>query len=153
MLWHLATAIDDIDTGVNLIVRGTDKIDATSIQERLRALLAPGHQVAYLFLPRLTAATGAPKIRVRNVLSDAIGPEALRWFHAETYLLGDEPATTFDQIVRRLRPNLPKSRDSLLDVRRFIALNRKTAAMPRAGNSAAAPAQAVRLSRPAVPPS
>jgi glutamyl/glutaminyl-tRNA synthetase len=76
MLWHLATVIDDIDFGVNLIVRGTDKIDATGIQERLRAVLAPDHQAAYLFLPRLSTAAGTPTCRVRDVLSDGISIEA-----------------------------------------------------------------------------
>lgn len=126
-LWHLATVVDDIDAGINIIVRGTDKIDATSIQERLRAVLAPHHRVAYLFLPRLITEPGTPKLRVRDVLGHGVSPEALRWFLAETYLVGEQPATTFDEIVARLRTVLPRARDSRIDLQRLEALNRKVA--------------------------
>ncbi|GAA1858957.1 hypothetical protein [Myceligenerans crystallogenes] len=131
-LWHLATVVDDIDAGINLIVRGTDKIDATSIQERLRAVLAAHHQVAYLFLPRLTGAPGTPKLRVRDALANGIRPEALRWYLAETYLRNDEPATTFDHILERLRPVLPRARDSRIDVHRLEALSHKVESRRRA---------------------
>lgn len=131
-LWHLATVVDDIDAGINLVVRGTDKIDATSIQERLRAVLAPHHQAAYIFLPRLTAAPGTPKFRVRDALANGIRPEALRWYLAETYLRHDQPATTFDHVVERLRPVLPRARDSRIDVRRLEALSHKVEARRRA---------------------
>jgi hypothetical protein len=50
-LWHLATVVDDLDLGVNLIVRGTDKINAVAVQERLRCALSGGAaRTAYVFI-------------------------------------------------------------------------------------------------------
>jgi len=130
-LWHLATVVDDTEAGVNFVVRGADKIDATSIQERLRAVLAPKRQVAYLFLPRLRPAPGAAKTRVADVRATGIGAATLRWFLAETFVIGEEPATTFDEIVERLRPVLPKPRDSQLDLQRLAAMERQLATARR----------------------
>lgn len=126
-LWHLATVVDDIQAGVNFVVRGIDKIDATSIQERLRAVLAPQQQIAYLFLPRLCSPHGSPKSRVADVRAAGISTAALRWFLAETYVIGEEPTTTFRELVERLRPVLPKPHDSRLDIRRLTSMERKLA--------------------------
>lgn len=152
-LWHLATVVDDIDTNINLIVRGTDKIDATSIQERLRAVLTPHHQVAYLFLPRLITAPGSPKIRVRDTLANSVSPEALRWFLTENYLVSEEPATTFDQIVERLRPVLPRPRDGRIDVQRLAAHGRKVSASHRRTDAPLGPADAGQKSSSRIPTS
>lgn len=130
-LWHLATVVDDTEAGVNFVVRGIDKIDATSIQERLRAVLAPKEQVAYLFLPRLRPAPGAAKTRVADVRATGISTAALLWFLVETYVIGEEPATTFDEVVERLRPVLPKPRDSQLDLQRLAAMERQLARADR----------------------
>jgi glutamyl/glutaminyl-tRNA synthetase len=134
-LWHLATVVDDTEAGVNFVVRGIDKIDATSIQERLRAVLAPKRQVAYLFLPRLRPAPGAAKTRVADVQATGISAATLRWFLAQTYVIGEEPATTFDEIVERLRPVLPRSRDSQLDLQRLAAMERQLMAAHRRNQS------------------
>lgn len=130
-LWHLATVVDDAEAGVNFVVRGIDKIDATSIQERLRAVLAPKRQVAYLFLPRLRPAAGTAKTRVLDARATGISAATLRWFLAETYVIGEEPATTFDEIVGRIRPVLPKPRDSWLDLQRLASMERQLARADR----------------------
>lgn len=123
-LWHLATVVDDIESGVNLVVRGTDKIDATAIQERIRAVLAPTRHVAYVFLPRVRPPAGAIKTRVAELLAAGIAPATLRWFLAENYIVGEQPVTTFDEVVDRMRPILPRSRDSTLDLHRLRAMDR-----------------------------
>lgn len=134
-LWHLATVVDDTEAGVNFVVRGIDKIDATNVQERLRAILAPTRQVAYLFVPRLLSAPGATKARVADVRAAGISTATLRWFLAETYVVGEEPATTFDEIVGRIRPVLPKPRDSRLDLQRLAAMERQLAKAYRRAQS------------------
>jgi Glutamyl- and glutaminyl-tRNA synthetases len=132
-LWHLATVVDDLEFGINLVVRGTDKINALQIQERLRALLAPGRTVVYLFLPRLVEEEGRP-IRVAHLIETGVEPAALRWYLAEHYLAAGPPPRTFEALVSRLRPVLPRPRDSRLDLRRLAALHRKMTAVLAGGS-------------------
>lgn len=134
-LWHLATVVDDIDQRTTLVVRGTDKANATAVQVRLHRVLAPHHPVpAHVFVPRLLDQNSGG-IRVNALLDEGIRPSALRWFLTEPYLTarGSEVVETFTDLVHRIRPILPSNADSRFDRQRLRALDRKasTAVSPQ----------------------
>ncbi|MGI5180171.1 hypothetical protein ACQEVZ_27985 [Dactylosporangium sp. CA-152071] len=133
-LWHLASVVDDVDLGINLIVRGTDKIDAVGIQHRLWQLLGGGQPVAYMFVPKLRDANVTP-VRVVDLTSALIRPSAIRWYLTEPYLTEGRPPQNFQHLVERLRPTLPVPRDSSFDLARLAAFDRKMSAVlgPAAG--------------------
>jgi glutamyl/glutaminyl-tRNA synthetase len=132
VLWHLATVVDDIEQCTTLIVRGTDKRDATPIQVRLYwALTAGKHPPAHLFLPKLLEKDSvAPK--VADLVAQGTRPSALRYFLAEPYLLPSQstaPSLRFSALVNQARTVLPRHKDSLLDERRLRSLDRKVSAV------------------------
>lgn len=57
-LYNLASIVDDIDMGVNLIVRGVDHIKNTAIQHVILWLLAPDHFVSYAHVGLIHGADG-----------------------------------------------------------------------------------------------
>ncbi|TDQ54439.1 glutamyl/glutaminyl-tRNA synthetase [Actinorugispora endophytica] len=130
-LWHLATVVDDIDQRTTLIVRGRDKINATTVQVRLHwALTSGGAPPAHVFLPRLLDEHGSAS-RIVHLLDSGIRPAAIRWFLAEPYL-GTVPATlpeTFADLVSQACHVLPKHGDSRFDERRLASLDRKISAV------------------------
>ncbi|MBQ0892777.1 hypothetical protein KBX37_06620 [Micromonospora sp. U56] len=120
--------VDDLDLGINVIVRGTDKIDAVGIQHRLRLLLGGQAPVCYLFLPKLREPMGSP-VRIADLTSTCIRPSSIRWYVAEPYLIEGRPPHTFWHVLDRLRPVLPAPRDSYFDPARLAALDRKMSAV------------------------
>jgi hypothetical protein len=132
VLWHLATVVDDIDQHTALIVRGTDKRDATPIQVRLYWALTGGkHPPAHLFLPKLLE-KGSVVPRIADLLEQGTRPSALRYFLAEPYLLPSQsPARPlrFSALVDQTRTILPRHGDGLLDEPRLRSLDRKVSAV------------------------
>ncbi|NYH54035.1 hypothetical protein HNR06_003624 [Nocardiopsis arvandica] len=127
-LWHLATVVDDIEQRTSLIVRGTDKRDATPAQVRLYwALAGGGHPPAHLFLPKLLEPEPVVP-RIADLLGQGIRPSTLRYFFVEPYLDQSRPTTRpvgFSELVDQIRTVLPHHGDSLLDERRLRSLDRK----------------------------
>jgi hypothetical protein len=129
-LWHLTTVVDDLDLGITLVVRGSDKINAVAVQERLRWALSGGRsRVAYVFVSRLLE-TDRDRPRVAALLHSGIRPSALRWFLAEPYLSPSlaAPPETFQDLVTGFRPTLPTVADRMLDEDRLRAFDRKISA-------------------------
>lgn len=128
VLWHLSSVVDDIDLEVNLVVRGTDKLSSVATQERVRWLLTGGERrPGYLFVPRIVESDRQVS-RVAYQLAQGVRPAALRWFMAEICLTDDtacRPPQDFADLVRLVRPILPRPHDSAFDVRRLHALDRK----------------------------
>lgn len=127
-LWHLVTVVDDIEQRTTLIVRGTDKRDATPVQVRLYWALNEGRRPpAHLFLPKLLEpGPGVP--RISNLLEQDVRPSTLRYFLAESYLGQPQPTAlpvSFSALVDQVRAVLPRHGDSLLDERRLRSLDRK----------------------------
>ncbi len=127
-LWHLATVVDDIEQRTTLIVRGTDKRDATPVQVRLYWALNEGMRPpAHLFLPKLLE-PGSVVPRISDLLEQGVRPSTLRCFLAEPYLSQLQPAAlpvSFSDLVDQVRTVLPRHGDSLLDERRLRSLDRK----------------------------
>jgi hypothetical protein len=127
-LWHLATVVDDIEQRTTLIVRGTDKRDATPVQVRLYWALNEGRRPpAHLFLPKLLE-PGSVVPRISDLLEQGVRPSTLRCFLAEPYLGQLQPAAlpvSFSALVGQVRTVLPRHGDSLLDERRLRSLDRK----------------------------
>ncbi len=127
-LWHMATVVDDIEQRTTLIVRGTDKRDATPVQVRLYWALAGGMRPpAHLFLPKLLE-PGPVVPRIADLLGRGIRPSTLRYFFAEPYLDQPQPAARpvgFSELVDQIRTVLPRHGDGLLDERRLRSLDRK----------------------------
>lgn len=130
-LWHLATVVDDIDNRTALIVRGTDKREATPVQARLHWALNGGQDPpAHVFLPKLLE-QGDPLPRVADLLKSGIRPSALRCFLARPYLRGSMRANasaSFFALVARVRTDLPQHSDSRLDEQHLRSLDRKISA-------------------------
>lgn len=149
-LWHLASVVDDIDLGVNLVVRGNDKASAVAIQERLRWALTGGERrVGYLFVPRLLEPDGE-RVRVASLLDAGIRPSALRWFLTEPWLAPQPaaPPEDFAEIAARIRRVLPTPTDSAFDRRRLFAFDRKASAHIAPSAAAAELRQLVGNQRP-----
>lgn len=129
-LWHLASVVDDVDLGVNIVVRGTDKVNAVAIQERLRWVLTGGRQrVSYIFLPRLMEADRSQS-RISHLLSTGLRPSSIRWYLMEPFLRLN-PAQipwSFAEIVPLLRTLNVGLRDSEFDLTRLRAMDRKVSA-------------------------
>ncbi|GAA4936159.1 hypothetical protein GCM10023224_16220 [Streptomonospora halophila] len=125
-LWHLASVVDDLHQHTTLIVRGSDKTNATAIQVRLFQLLDAARLPAFLFLPRLRDTDHAPS-RVAALIEAGIRPSALRWYLAEPFLAPTPGAgpQTFTQLAARLRDPLPAGSDARFDQQRLAALDRK----------------------------
>jgi hypothetical protein len=127
-LWHLATVVDDIEQRTTLIVRGTDKRDATPVQVRLYWALNEGRRPpAHLFLPKLLE-PGPEVPRISDLLEQGVRPSTLRCFFAEPYLDRSCPTARpvgFSALVDQVRTVLPHQGDSLLDERRLRSLDRK----------------------------
>ncbi|RKS10262.1 glutamyl/glutaminyl-tRNA synthetase [Nocardiopsis sp. Huas11] len=132
VLWHLATVVDDIEQRTTLIVRGTDKREATPIQVRLYWALAGGkHPPVHLFLPKLLEKDSVAP-RVADLLEQGTRPSALRYFLAEPYLLSSQSTARslhFFALVDQTRTVLPRHGDSLLDEWRLWSLDRKVSAV------------------------
>ncbi len=130
-LWHLATVVDDIDQRTTLIVRGTDKRDATPVQVRLHWALVEGRlPPAHLFLPKVLG-KGTVLPRVADLLDRGVRPSALRYFLTEPYLTRAQASAWpvgFSELVGRIRTDLPSYGDSLLDERRLDSVDRKLSA-------------------------
>lgn len=131
-LWHLATVVDDIDNRTDLIVRGTDKRDATAVQVRLYWALSGGRTPpAHLFLPKLLE-PGPGMPRVTDLMRRGVRPSTLRYFLAQPYLTGSKQTsayTDFRSLVGRTRTVLPRLSDSHLDEEHLRALERKMSAV------------------------
>lgn len=129
-LWHLASVVDDIEQRNTLVVRGTDKANATAVHVRLHwALTGGGPPPAHVFVPRLLE-EDLDAFRITALLDRKIRPSALRWFLTEQYLRPDQvPPETFTDLVLRFRPVLPTNKDSRFDLRRLSALDRKISAV------------------------
>lgn len=125
-LWHLATVVDDIALGVNVIVRAADKLSAVAVHERIRQLLAPGSTpVAYLFVPRLIE-VGSIQPRVASVLAGGVRARSLRAYLAEPFCEPTpRPLQNFDAIVAATRSRLPALVDGRVDLARLAAIDRK----------------------------
>jgi glutamyl/glutaminyl-tRNA synthetase len=126
-LWHLATVVDDIDLGINLVVRGTDKMNAVAIQERLRWILTKGQQsVAYIFVPRLIEFDREAS-RVVNLLASGIRSSSLRWYLSEPFCSSSQKRLpeTFSELVQVVRRTELMLRDAKFDAQRLAALDRK----------------------------
>ncbi len=130
-LWHLATVVDDIEQRTTLIVRGTDKRDATPVQVRLYWALNKGKRPpAHLFLPKLLE-PGSVVPRISGLLEQGVRPSTLRYFFAEPYLGQPQPTAlpnSFSALVDQVRTVLPRYGDSLLDEPRLRSLDRKMSA-------------------------
>ncbi|GAA4899029.1 hypothetical protein [Streptomonospora salina] len=125
-LWHLASVVDDIHRHTTLIVRGSDKINATAIQVRLFLLLGAPAPPAFLFVPRLLE-TDRDGTRTAALLDGGVRPSALRWYLAEPFLApasGPGPQS-FADLVTRLRADVRLRADARFDQRRLAALDRK----------------------------
>lgn len=125
-LWHLASVTDDIHQGTTLIVRGSDKINATAIQVRLFLLLGAAAPPAFHFVPRLLE-TDRDQSRIAALLGRGIRPAALRWYLAEPFLAPAAGAApqSFTDLVTRLRDELPMRPDARFDGQRLAAMDRK----------------------------
>lgn len=127
-LWHLATVVDDIEQRTTLIVRGTDKRDATPVQVRLCWALNEGRRPpAHLFLPKLLE-PGSVVPRISDLLEQGVRPSTLRYFFAEPYFDQSRPTArpvSFSELVDQIRTVLPHHGDGLLDELRLRSLDRK----------------------------
>lgn len=125
-LWHLASVADDIHQGTTMIVRGSDKINATAIQVRLFHLLGATVSPAFVFVPRLLE-TDHEQSRTASLLAGGIRPSALRWYVAEPFLAPGPRAgpQSFAELVTRLRDDVALRADARFDHHRLAALDRK----------------------------
>ncbi|MUL43656.1 hypothetical protein FZ103_21235 [Streptomonospora sp. PA3] len=128
-LWHLASVVDDLHQRTTLIVRGSDKINATAIQVRLFQLLGADVPPAFLFVPRLEE-NDRRRSRIAALLEAGIRPAALRWYLVEPFLAparGPGPHS-FADLLARLRHRVPLRPDARFDLPRLAAMDRKLSA-------------------------
>ena len=131
-LWHLATVVDDVELGVNLVVRGTDKMSAVAIQERLRWIISEGRQtVSYIFVPRLLE-VDRQQSRVAQLLASNLRAASLRWYLAEPFCKnpGKHLPSTFLELVSLAHRDRFMLRDAMFDLNRLAAIDRKMSGQP-----------------------
>ena len=120
--------MDDIEQRTTLIVRGTDKRDATPVQVRMYWALNEGKRPpAHLFLPKLLE-SGSVVPRIADLLGQGVRPSTLRYFLAEPYLDRAQSSarpSSFPALVDQVRTILPQHGNALLDERRLRSLDRK----------------------------
>jgi hypothetical protein len=94
-LWHFASAVDDLDMGVGVCVRGIDKHSAEPVQ---RALIDAqgGTAPIFYYLPKLADTQRAD--RVRDLLRSGLRRATLFEYIASSLLRKTSGCTTFDDL-------------------------------------------------------
>ncbi|WP_162184842.1 glutamate--tRNA ligase family protein [Allokutzneria albata] len=126
-LWHFASAIDDIDAGVGVCVRGIDKYSAEPVQRAIIHALG-GTAPSIYHLPKLVSADGGD--RVQELLRTGLRPTTLFEYIASSLLRRNSGCTSFEQLSSAIRVHSDLRSTLQLDRRYLEKLDRQVSARP-----------------------
>jgi hypothetical protein len=121
-LWHLASAVDDLDYAVSVCVRGVDKLSAEPVQRALIQGLE-AEPPAYYYLPRVLPASGSDL--VSDFRTAGFRDATLFSYIASSLLKDDGECRSFAELAARITVRSDLRQHVLLDGDRIAKLERR----------------------------
>lgn len=123
-LWHLASAVDDLDYHVAVCVRGIDKRTAEMAQAAIISALG-GTPPAYYYLPRILSPDHSD--RIGHLRREGFRDETLFAYIAQSLLNDDDPCLSFHDLMRRISVRSDFRSSVRLDIARLAKIERRVA--------------------------
>lgn len=98
--YHLVSVLDDIDLGVNFVIRGEDLSSSTQVHQVLNSYLGPDKQMIYYHHPLIPAANG------EKLSKSQLNSPQQRFYNSGVSLKQLEAAWGLDLLVKQLENDL-----------------------------------------------